>query len=165
MAPLPHHRPRQLSLGPLEQEILTILWAKGSATVKEIHDHILADPDRELAPASVTTVLQRLAKKGWVRREATQLLGSGKARKGYVWQPQVSQREATVLQAHRQLEDFLAVGSPDIVAAFADSLDATAVEKLDAIAQRLRRLRQSSAETPVDLPSTQELPSPPQEAP
>lgn len=158
MAPLPHSRPRQLSLGPLEQEILTILWTKGQATVKEIHDHILTDPDRDLSSASVTTVLQRLAKKGWVRREATQLMGSGKTRKGYVWHPQVSHQDATVLQAHQQLKDFLAIGSPDIVAAFADSLDATAVAKLDAIAQRLRLLRDAARDPAEDLRPSEEVP-------
>ena len=71
MSPLPRHRPRQLSLGPLEAEILAIIWARGRVTAKEIHDHILADPDRDLALASVTTVLQRLAKKGWLNREVS----------------------------------------------------------------------------------------------
>ena len=66
MAPLPDHTPKQLSLGPLEAEILGIVWELGSATVKEIHDRILADPDRELAYASVTTVLRRLEQKGWL---------------------------------------------------------------------------------------------------
>jgi predicted transcriptional regulator len=46
---LPHYRPQQLSLGPLEQEILQIVWELGTATVKDIHERILANPDRELA--------------------------------------------------------------------------------------------------------------------
>jgi predicted transcriptional regulator len=48
-----------------------------------------------------------------------------------------------MLTAHQQLQSFLAIGSPDIVAAFADSLDAADLDKLDAIAARLRALRQS----------------------
>ena len=47
MVPLPNYRPKQLSLGPLEAEILHIIWDLGGATVKDIHDRILADPDRE----------------------------------------------------------------------------------------------------------------------
>jgi predicted transcriptional regulator len=141
MSPLPRHRPRQLSLGPLEAEILAIIWAQGRATAKEIHDHILADPDRDLALASVTTVLQRLTKKGWLRREAIPPEESGHSRRVYGWQPTVSQREAKMLTAHQQLQSFLAVGSPDLVAAFADSLDGADLDKLDAIAARLRALR------------------------
>jgi predicted transcriptional regulator len=146
MSPLPIHRPQQLSLGPLEREILSILWSQGSATVKVIHDTILADPDRDLAPASVTTVLQRLAKKGWVKRRAERQVISGKPRRVYVWEPKVSRQEADMLTAHQQLQDFLSVGTPDIVAAFADSLDQTDLDKLDAIAQRLRQLHQTRGE-------------------
>nr|WP_250124157.1 BlaI/MecI/CopY family transcriptional regulator [Chroococcidiopsis sp. CCMEE 29] len=40
MTPLPDYRPKQLSLGPLEAEILNIVWELGSATVKDIHDRV-----------------------------------------------------------------------------------------------------------------------------
>lgn len=135
MAPLPDHTPRQLSLGPLEAEILTIIWELGSATVKDIHDRILADPDRELAYASVTTVLRRLTQKGW--------LACDKHDRAFQWRPLVSREEANVLQAHDQLRRFLAVGNPDVVAAFADDLDRASAEKLEAIAQRLKAVRQA----------------------
>lgn len=146
MAPLPHHRPRQLALGPLEQEILAILWRRGSATAKDILEEILADPDRDLSQATVTTILQRLAAKGWMRREPVPGSNLGKGRRGYVWHPQVTQQEATMLQSHRQLEDFLAISDPDLVAAFADSLDASALDRLDAIARRLRAMRETQEE-------------------
>jgi predicted transcriptional regulator len=138
MAPLPDHTPKQLSLGPLEAEVLSLVWEFGSATVKDIHDRILADPDRELAYASVTTVLRRLEQKGWVVCNKTD--------RAYQWQPLVSQEDAKVLHAHDQLRRFLAVGNPDIIAAFADDLDRASVEKLDAIAQRLKAVRQAREE-------------------
>ncbi|MGP1385039.1 MAG: BlaI/MecI/CopY family transcriptional regulator [Thainema sp.] len=134
MPPLPDYTPKHLSLGSLEAEILSILWQRQTATVKDIHDQILADPDRELAYASVTTVLNRLAKKGWVRRQ--------KQGKAFCWQPRISQVEAKVLHSHDQLQKFLAVSNPDIVAAFADSLDAASLEQLDAIAQQIQAARQ-----------------------
>lgn len=135
MSPLPNHRPKQLSLGPLETEILSILWELGSATVKEIHDCILSDPDRELAQASVTTVLNRLAQKGWV--------SCNKQEKAFQWQPLMAREEAKVLQAHAQLKQFLAVSNLDVVAAFADSLDAASADKIEAIAQRIKAARQA----------------------
>jgi len=49
----------------------------------------------------------------------------------------VTQKQAQVLKAHEQLHRFLAVGNPDIVAAFADSLDSASCEQLEAIAQRI----------------------------
>ena len=134
----PDRRPKHLSLGPLETEILEIIWDLGSATVKEIHDRILADPDRELAYASVSTILGRLAQKGW--------LSSDRQERAYRWRARVSREEARVLQAQDTLEKFLAVGNPDVVASFADSLDRASLEQIEAIADRLRVIRQAREE-------------------
>jgi predicted transcriptional regulator len=135
MAQLPHHRPKQLSLGPLEREILNLVWDLGEVTVRDIHQQILADPDRDLAYTSVTTVLKRLTNKGW--------LVCNKQDKSFIWRALVSRAEANALFAYEQLNQFLAVGSPDIVAAFADQLDQTSIDKLNAIAQKLHQAKQS----------------------
>ncbi len=135
MAALPNHRPKQLSLGPLEAEILQIVWELQTVTVKDVHERILADPDRELAYTSVTTVLNRLTNKGW--------LACDKQERSFTWRPLISEQQAKALQAYEQLNQFLAVGNPDIVAAFADSLDQSSVEQIEAIAERLRALRQA----------------------
>jgi predicted transcriptional regulator len=138
MTPLPNHRPKQLSLGPLETEILNIVWELGSATVKDVHERILTDPDRELAYTSVTTVLRRLTQKGWLNCE--------KQGRAFCWKPLVSRQEGQVLKAHDQLNQFLAVGNPDVVAAFADSLDAASIDQMEAIALRLQAARQAREE-------------------
>ena len=138
MTPLPNYRPKQLSLGPLETEILNIVWELGCATVKDVHERILADPDRELAYTSVTTVLRRLTQKGWLICE--------KQERAFSWQALISREEAQVIKAHDQLNQFLAVGNPDVVAAFADSLDAASLEKIEAIALRLKAARQAREE-------------------
>ncbi len=135
MVPLPHYRPKHLSLGPLESEILQIIWELGTVTVKDVHDRILSDPERELAYTSVTTVLQRLTQKGW--------LTCDRRGKVYHWHSLISQAQAQALRAYDQLNQFLAVGNPDIVAAFADSLDQTSVDQIEAIAQRLRAIREA----------------------
>lgn len=138
MAPLPEYRPKQLSLGPLEAEILNIVWELGSVTVKDVHDRILADPNRELAYTSVTTVLRRLTDKGW--------LVCDKQGRAYYWQALLTKKQAQVIKAHEQLQQFLAVGNPDVIAAFADSLDESASEKIQAIAQRIKAARKAREE-------------------
>ncbi len=138
MSPLPNYCPKQLSLGPLETEILNIVWELGCVTVKDVHERILADPDRELAYTSVTTVLRRLTQKGWLTCE--------KQERAFSWKPMVSRQEAQVLKAHDQLNRFLAVGNPDVVAAFADSLDAASLEQIEAIALRLQAARRAREE-------------------
>ena len=138
MTPLPDYRPKQLSVGPLEAEILSIVWELGSATVKEVHDRILADPDRELAYTSVTTVLRRLTEKGW--------LVCDKQGKAFYWRPLLTKQQAEVIKAHDQLQRFLAVGNPDIIAAFADSLDQAATDQIEAIAKRIQSAREARGE-------------------
>jgi len=138
MASLPDHHPKQLSLGPLEAEILDIVWQMGTVTVRDVHDRILADPDRELAYASVTTVLNRLTKKGW--------LACDRQGKSFSWRPLVSRDQAKALHSYEQLNQFLAITNPDLVAAFADRLDQTSVDQLEAIAQKLRIIRRSREE-------------------
>lgn len=132
MSPLPH-RPHKLSLGTLETEIIEIIWYLNGATAKEIHDKILADPDRELTYASVSTVLKRLTQKGWLERV--------KRRRAFVWKALISKHETQVLQAHDQLQNLLKVSSPDIIAAFANELDSASADKFEAIAQQLKQAR------------------------
>ena len=138
MAWSPPYRPKQMSLGPLEQEILQILWQLGKATVKDIHERILANPDRELAYSSVTTVLNRLTNKGWLLCQR-----DGKA---FSWMPRVSAEQARAIQSYEQLQQFLAVSNPEVVTAFADSLDTASLDQLEAIAARLKSLRHPRGE-------------------
>ena len=135
MTAVPNYRPKQLSLGPLEAEILDIVWQFGCATVKDIHDRILSDPDRELAYTSVTTVLNRLTKKGW--------LVCNKEGRAFYYRSTVTKQQAQAIEAQEHLHRFLAVGSPEIVAAFADNLDAASVDQLNAIAQRIDEKRKA----------------------
>ena len=138
MAPLPQYRPKKLSLGPLEAEILDIIWDLKGGTVKDVHERILQDPDRELAYTSVTTVLQRLKQKGWLK--------CSKKGKAFSWRPIVSREQAQVLRSYEHLNGFLAVSNPDVVAAFADSLDTASLEQIDAIASRLNNIRRQREE-------------------
>jgi predicted transcriptional regulator len=138
MVPLPNHRPKQLSLGSLEREIIEIVWELGAVTVKDVHNRILADPDRELAYASVSTILNRLTQKGW--------LTCDKQERSYLWQARISATEAQALTAYEHLNQFLAVGNPDVVAAFADNLDRASMAQLEAIAQKLQAIRQAKEE-------------------
>jgi predicted transcriptional regulator len=53
------------ALGPLETELLRILWKSGSATVRELVDQKATDG----AYTTVMTTLDRLYKKGFLERE------------------------------------------------------------------------------------------------
>ncbi|MGD1897946.1 MAG: BlaI/MecI/CopY family transcriptional regulator [Phormidesmis sp.] len=134
------YRPKTLALGPLESEIIEILWQLGPTSATAVHQHILSDINRELTYSSVSTVLKRLMKKGWVACDRKNRI--------HIWKVLVSQREAEILKAHEQLHQFLAVGSPDIVAAFADELDDDSLAQMDAIAQKIQAARQARQAQP-----------------
>jgi predicted transcriptional regulator len=138
MAFLPRHRPKKLALGPLETEILEIVWKLKIVTVKNVHDYLLQDPNRELAYTSVTTVLRRLTQKGWLKCKKT--------RRAFVWQALISQEQAQALLSYEKLNGFLAISNPDVVASFADSLDTASLEQIEAIAARLEQVRRQREE-------------------
>ncbi|WP_019505789.1 BlaI/MecI/CopY family transcriptional regulator [Pleurocapsa sp. PCC 7319] len=138
MAFLPQHKPKKLSLGPLETEILEIVWKLETVTVKNVHEYILKDPNRELAYTSVTTVLRRLTQKGWLK--------CSKKGRAFSWQALVSREQAQAIQSYERLNGFLAVSNPDVVASFADSLDAASLEQIEEIAARLNSIRRQREE-------------------
>lgn len=135
MSPFPAHRPKRLTLGPLEAEILNILWDVGTTSATVIHNQILEDIDRDLTYSSVATVLRRLEAKGWIAKRRV-----GRA---YHWEPLLSAGSAKILQSHERLQQFLAASNPDIVAAFADSLDQDSLDQLEAITLRIQTARRA----------------------
>lgn len=61
----------------------------------------------------------------------------------FSWRPLVFRSQAQLLEAYEQLQRLLVVDHPDIVAAFADSLDEASCEQFEAIALHLKALRQA----------------------
>lgn len=129
MPALTEARPKQLSLGPLEREILEILWASGQLTVREVHETLLVDPERELAYPTVTTILRRLERKGWVRAD--------RASRTFRWEAILSRVLAEQFWAYEQFCSFVDRMTPDLMRAIAPHLDSTQVERFRAIAHQL----------------------------
>lgn len=105
-------------MGDLERVVMEQVWnAVGGATVREVHTALEAD--REIAYTTVMTVLDRLAKKGFVSRE----------REGRAWRyVAASSREALSAQAIRHEVDRL---ETDRKAAMLHFLDDASPEEID----------------------------------
>lgn len=56
------------SLGAAEAQILQLVWELKEASVQQIHDRL--PKDREIAPATVQTMLRRLRDKGYLKSRA-----------------------------------------------------------------------------------------------
>ena len=58
-------RPDDLPLTDLQLALLRVLWARGEATVVDVHEALARD-GKDLAPQTVATVLKRLENRGVV---------------------------------------------------------------------------------------------------
>lgn len=59
------------ALGELEERIMQVVWKRsGAVTVRDVHDQLSKDPsERKLAYTTVMTVMDRLYRKGLLRRQ------------------------------------------------------------------------------------------------
>jgi predicted transcriptional regulator len=84
-------------LGPLESEVLRVLWdADGPRTPREVLDRLNERRQPPLAYTTVMTVMTRLADKD--------VLGRSSARRGYAYEPLV--RDAAEIAVRSVMRDF-----------------------------------------------------------
>jgi len=114
-----------------ELELLRVLWEKGPATVRELHDAI--NLQRPVVYTSVLKILQIMTEKGLVEREE-----SGKA---HIYQAAASQ-EHTQNQLLRDLSERLFSGSAAQLAMHALAMQPTSDEELDEIRNLIEQKRQ-----------------------
>ena len=115
-----------------ELDVMSILWALGSATVAEVRDR-LSD---ELAYTSVLWVLQTLEEKGYVRHEA-----EGRA---YRYHPLVEPSEAGSNAISRVLDKIFHGSAESMLAQMVEDrrLTRSELERMHALLEkRMRRLR------------------------
>lgn len=69
MATGPRPGPADGMLGPLERRVMTVLWARGASSAREVLDALNGGSQRPLAYTTVNTILFRLHDKGYVARD------------------------------------------------------------------------------------------------
>jgi predicted transcriptional regulator len=121
-------------LGDLEADVMEAIWARGRATVHDVHEGLTA-ANRELAYTTVMTVMSRLAEKG--------LLKKRKDGPAYVYVPVASKEEFTrrtvSTLVSELLDDFTAPAMSQFVD-FVTEQDDAAIEALaKAIEEKRRR--------------------------
>jgi predicted transcriptional regulator len=65
------NEPLETLLGPLEQEVMDVVWRLGEATVRDVHGRLAAE--RDIAYTTVMTTMSRLATKGMLTRDTAGL--------------------------------------------------------------------------------------------
>ena len=84
-------------LGPLETEIMEILWEDDRSTVKKVHRRL--SQKREIAYTTVMTTMSRLAEKGVLNRHREGL--------AYVYSPAISADDFVQLVVRQVLDGLL----------------------------------------------------------
>lgn len=119
-------------LGPLELQLMQILWSHGESNVREVVCRL----DRPLAYTTVMTTLDRLYKKGFLDRRMPD--------RAFVYAPKFSQEEWGRQRAESVVVGWLAGSQPSRDVLFSSFLDAVGqhdVKLLDELEKKIRRKR------------------------
>lgn len=129
-----------MTLTPLELRIMKSVWRRGTARVRDVQSDLL--PGRKLAYTTVMTVLDRLFRKGIVRR--------AKKSRAHVYESAISEAEFRSEAVRFLLDDYFG-GSSRALRAFLDEQGgAGLVERTDRMAEREAARRPESGRLPID---------------
>jgi len=113
-------------LGHLEQDIMAVLWDRRSATGNEVVEDIRKN--RKIAVTTVFTVLERLAKKGLVRK--------AKGGSVYIFEPVYTEDELATKVSVEVMKGVIDLWRGSAISSFVDIVAKESPEELD----RLSRL-------------------------
>lgn len=119
-------------IGPLEYEILEILWTGGGLSGKELFAEV--KKTRPLALTTVLTVLERLAKKGFVTKV--------KGESVFIFTPAFTRAEFAKEVSHDVLKGIFDISASGACACFVDMLaeaDPQELERLSALIERKKK--------------------------
>ncbi|TVR34369.1 MAG: BlaI/MecI/CopY family transcriptional regulator [Nitriliruptor sp.] len=124
------NEPLEALLGPLEQDVMEVMWRLGDATVRDVHGELVRA--RTIAYTTVMTTMGRLASKGLLQRDTAGL--------AHRYRPAVS-REHYATSAVGDVLTWLLDRYPEPAAAYlaevVDDVDAVSLEALkEAVARR-----------------------------
>jgi predicted transcriptional regulator len=123
-------------LGPLETDVMEIVWRLGETTVRDVHAELAQS--RDLAYTTVMTTMARLASKGLLKRDTTGL--------AHRYLPALS-REEYARSTVTSVVDWLVDSFPEpAISYFVEVLDdGSDPDALTALRARIDRLRQLEA--------------------
>ena len=104
---------RPLSLGPLESQVMALLWRKGELTVRDVHEELLS-VGSELAYTTVMTIMVRLAGKGFLSRTPRG--------KQFAYRPNVTEEDFRQKSAHALAENLIRDYDHLAIASFVEEL-------------------------------------------
>jgi len=123
-----------LALGELQAEVLGALQKLGKASARDIMKEI--ESEKQLAYTTVSTVLDRLHKRGLVKR--SKIAGRGGEKYVYSFAPPVEMRASLV---QRTLNSLVSAFGPSVVPTIYESLDQISKEELAYMKKKVGKAR------------------------
>lgn len=115
-------------LGELERAVMEVVWRRGKVFVKDVFEEMSSK--RDVAPTTISTILDKLYKKGFLNRV---LVREGGLR--YLYTPALSREEYQRQSIRTTLFDLLEkLEDPTVASIFGDE------KELSELKERLRRL-------------------------
>ncbi|MGH9519072.1 MAG: BlaI/MecI/CopY family transcriptional regulator [Terriglobales bacterium] len=123
-----------MPLGPLEHDVMEVLWRRGRCNVREVVDALT----KSLAYTTVMTTLDRLFKKGLLERE--------KSERAFVYLPALSRLQWQQRRAGEFLANFFGGARPDaLISTLVDAVEAYDAELLAELTHKIQAKRRELA--------------------
>lgn len=125
------HLGQQLMLGPLEIQVMEVVWGSGESSVRDVVEKL----DNKLAYTTVMTTLDRLFKKG--------LLDRHKAERAFLYSPRLSSQDWERRRAGDLVAGFLSGPEPSRDLLLSSLVDAVGHDAmlLDELEEKIRNKR------------------------
>jgi predicted transcriptional regulator len=123
---------QQLLLGPLEAQVMEVLWTAGERSVRDVIEQL----DRKLAYTTVMTTLDRLFKKGLLDRQ--------KSERAFLYSPRVSHQEWERQRAGDLVAGLLAGSQPSrelLLSSLVDAVGQHDARLLEHLEEKIRSKR------------------------
>ena len=136
-SPRPSHDPQLPVLGPLETQLMEILWTRGESNVHDVVSELAA---QKRAYTTVMTTLDRLFKKGLLERR--------KAERAFIYSPRFSRQEWENHRAGDMVARFLSgpqSSSSELVSCLVDAVAQRDEALLDELEKKIKLRRRELA--------------------
>lgn len=120
---------KNVSLGPLEQEVMKSVWEKKACTARDIWECL--SEDRETAYNTIQTIMTRLVEKGMLKRKL-----EGKT---HVYKPAAKQKNVLSALLNQTMGNFTSQFGEEALIAFVDGLDNVSEDTRQKLIKKLQK--------------------------
>lgn len=131
----PHKAGLGRVLGDIERLVMDILWSRGEVTGREVLEEI--QKERPLAFTTILTVMDRLLKKGLIKRK--------KMGGVFVYAPSISRDEFVKQVSEEVLQGILDISASSAASSFVDILYKTSPEEMDRLSRLIEERKKAAS--------------------